>query len=55
MYRPRNTDINKFNEELCTVLESARNKTMYVCVDFNVDLLKFENHPYTQDFVNQLF
>lgn len=55
VYRAPNTDISEFNNELQTILEENNNKSMFICGDFNIDLLKYECHQNSQDFVNQLF
>ena len=32
-----------------------KTKGAYICGDFNIDLLKYENNKYTRDFVDTLF
>ena len=55
IYRAPNTDIKLFNDELENILEFTDKKSMFLCGDFNIDLLKYESHQYSSDFVNQLF
>ena len=55
IYRSPNTDINIFNNELQTILESFKESKVYLCGKFNIDLLKYDCHQNSKDFVNDLF
>lgn len=57
LYRPPNTDVIKFNEQLGEVLDVVKreNKDLYIMGDFNINLLEAENHPPSADFIDTLF
>ena len=55
IYRAPNTDIPDFIDELEVILNFTKNQKMYICGDFNIDLLKCGNHQNSDDFVNKLF
>ena len=38
-----------------TIFRNKRNKTIYVCGDFNVDLLQYDKHRDTNNFIDQLY
>ena len=60
IYRPPNTDLNKFNTNLLNLLEKLnefdkkKQKKIFLAGDLNIDLLKHEQHPTTDDFLNTL-
>ena len=50
------TNIDDFIETIVKVFDNSCNSKMcYICGDLNVDLLKYENHKGTRDFINALF
>ena len=55
LYRAPNTNILRFNDELQNILETVKQSKVYICGDYNIDLLKYECHQNSKDFVNQLF
>ena len=57
LHKPPDTDINLFNAELSELFESTRFTSYLLTVlagDFNIDLIKSNNHSPTQDFLNTL-
>ena len=56
-YRPPGHDLNGFNQIIQELLEKVQkeNKTCYVMGDFNINLLNYEKHKQTTDFVDILF
>jgi len=60
IYRPPNADretINQFLSEFTLILkaiEEGREKTVLLVVDYNFDLLKYDKHGPTADFLNNL-
>ena len=60
LYRPPNTDLNKFNVSFKNFLRIITNdakrhkKRILIAGDTNIDLLKHINHPGTDDFLNEL-
>ena len=63
IYRPNSASINitateqlsTFNENLTTILSSVGHKKIYILGDINIDVLKFDSHKQTTDYVNSLF
>ena len=55
VYRKPGTDISEFNTCIENKFSSVVNKKMYLCGDFNIDLLKYEDHELTRTFVDTLF
>ena len=54
-YRQPGTDIDDFIETVVKVFDNSCNSKMcYLCGDINIDLLKYENHKGTRDFLNAL-
>lgn len=56
-YRPPNTDTVLFNTEIVEILkviENRKNSIVFLAGDFNLDLLKFDNHAPTAEFLNNL-
>ena len=50
-------DLNDFNSNYLNKLldkVSKENKTIFLLGDFNVDLLKYESHPPTNEFLDSL-
>ena len=54
VYRPPNTDLRRFVTDCSKLLEKLVNKkdTSYVVGDFNVNLINYETHAETSDFLN---
>jgi hypothetical protein len=55
LYRAPNTNIVRFTDELQNILEIVKQFKVYICGDYNIDLLKYECHQNSRDFVNQMF
>ena len=63
IYRPNSATINvtateqlaKFNDSLTSILSTVGKKKIYILGDINIDVLKFETHKQTTDYVNSLF
>ena len=49
MYRSQNGDFNKFNEYVDMFLNYNKNKTIFVCGDFNVNFLNHGQHHLTDN------
>ena len=56
-YRHPSSDISKFNDYIQMTFSSLakENKLIAIMGDFNIDLLKYENHTPSNDFVNMMF
>ena len=55
IYRAPNTDMELFNDEMLATLEFFKNNNVYLCGDFNVDLLKYNEHQNSRNFINTMF
>ena len=55
MYRAPNTNLVKFNQIFCEYMEAVKNKTFYLCGDFNINLINYEQNQETNIFMNNLF
>jgi hypothetical protein len=63
VYRPNSSTANmtsteqlaKFNDSLNFILSSIGNKKIYLLGDINIDILKFESHKPTADYINNIF
>ena len=55
IYRAPNTSISKFNENLSYILGNLTSKVVYICGDFNIDLLHCEEQTESKHFVDQMF
>ena len=57
IYRPPISDITVFNEYTDNILKTVKTeqKLCYIMGDFNVNLLNYEKHNKTTDFVNMMF
>jgi len=57
IYKHPNASINEFTDELDAKIKEFRNnkQTVYILGDFNIDLLKYETHLPTENYVNMLF
>ena len=54
-YRAPNTDLSMLCEFLTNILRNVRKNTVYMCGDFKVDLLQFDKHGGTNDFIDQIY
>ena len=55
-YRQPGSNIENFNETIVRVFDNyCHSKMCYLCGDLNIDLLKYEKHKGTRDFLNALF
>ena len=52
VYRPPGQDTNNFVDIIISIIKTLSNakKTCYICEDFNIDLLNYDNHTVTQLF-----
>ena len=57
IYRPPNSDMVKFIEEITILINKINklNKHVYLMGDFNVDLLQYNNHSMTSEFIDVMF
>ena len=57
MYRPPNTDIKLFNDNLEAILDTIKkeNKTCYIMGDFNINILNHDTNIPTSEFVDTMF
>ena len=55
IYRAPNTSTSKFNENLSYILGNLTSKVVYICGDFNIDLLHCEEQTESKHFVDQMF
>ena len=55
-YRHPNTDVKKFNDYIDQIMQkiSKENKLLFIMGDFNVNLLNYESHIDTNDFINTM-
>ena len=55
-YRHPNTDVKKFNDHIDQIMQkiSEENKLLFLMGDFNVNLLNYESHIDTNDFINTM-
>ena len=57
IYRPPNTDPNLFNVDVLTMLRlfgNEKNRLMLIAGDFNLDLLRYDSHAPTSDFLHNM-
>ena len=55
MYRKPSSNLTLFNEAFCEYMNIMKNKLLYLCGDYNIDLLKHKSHHGTEIFLNNLF
>ena len=55
VYRAPNTDLSMLNDHIEYIFNNCKNKKVYLCDDFNVDLLKYSCHDATSNFIDQLY
>ena len=55
VYRTPRSNVETFCEKLESILRGAKSaKTLFLCDDFNIDLLKHENHINTKHFLDMM-
>ena len=54
VYRPPNSNITLFNDKMNEILSKLSNMPCYVMGDYNIDLMKYENHLQTGEFLNNM-
>ena len=55
MYKVPNTSISNFNDNLSFILGNLTTKIVYICGDYNIDLLHCEERAETKYFLDQMF
>ena len=55
IYRAPNTDLALLNEHINLICSKNNSKKIYICGDFNVDLLQYDKRVETNDFIDQLY
>ena len=57
IYRPPNNKFNAFKDSLHDLLQKldSQRKKCFIMGDFNIDLLKSDENPHVNDFLNQMF
>ena len=57
VYRPSNTDMYMFNDQLSNILTqiNTEKKTCFCVGDYNIDLLNCSLHPPSQSFIDNMF
>ena len=54
VYRAPNTNVDILSDFLIAILRNNRNKTIYVCADFNIDLLQSDKDNSVSNFIDHL-
>ena len=55
IYRAPKTDLEQLNEFISNFCRNTRNKTVYLCSDFNIDLLQHDTNTSTNNFIDHLY
>ena len=55
LYRAPGTELQLLTEPLQILFNFVKRKSLYLCGDFNVDLLKQESHENTSQFIENIF
>ena len=55
VYRPPNSNIVDFNNTMSNILEKIGHHSCYVMGDYNLDLLKHDKHPPTENFLDVMY
>ena len=57
IYRPPGSNISNFNDTFTSILDiiKAEKKFCYLLGDWNINLLNYESHNYTADFIDMLY
>lgn len=55
IYRSPGSNIDTFKDWMEEAFTKTSQKVMFICGDFNIDLLNPNNHKMTEDFINTVF
>ena len=55
VYRPPNSNVIEFSNTMHYILEKLGRQQCYIMGDFNLDLLKHEKHPPTEQFLDMMY
>ena len=55
IYRKPGSSIDDFTVKLEELFCTFKNKVLYICGDFNIDLIKEQNHNQTKNFIDAIF
>ena len=55
VYRPPNSNIVEFNDTMSNILEKIGHHSCYIMSDCNLDLLKHDKHPLTENFLDVMY
>ena len=58
IYRAPGSNLDLFNDKLSILMEEVinnNNKIVYICGDFNIDLIKGETHTGTKNFIDIMY
>ena len=57
VYRPPNTDMARFIEHITQIIKSMKTdkKQCYIMGNFNINLLNYDTHQETRDYVDTMF
>ena len=55
IYRAPGTNVEFFTEKYLELLDKFKGKTMYICGDFNIDLMKYTMHTDTTKYIDSLY
>ena len=57
LYKPPNTDMETFNEQLNQIMYAIKQerKYAYIMGDYNINLLNHDTHPLTGEFLNMIY
>ena len=55
IYRAPNTSIELFTEKYVELIDKFKDKTMYICGDFFIDLIKCTKNPDTTKYIDTLY
>ena len=55
IYRAPKTELEQLNEFISNCCQNTRNKTVYLCGDFNIDLLQHDTNNITNNFIDHLY
>ena len=54
-YRAPNTNVDILSDFFLEILRNYRNKTIYLCGDFNIDLLQSDKNNSISNFIDHLY
>ena len=55
IYRAPKTDLEQLNEIISNICQNTRTKPVYLCGDFNIDLLQHDTNTSTNNFIDHLY